>query len=261
MKRIFDENPELVQDVVSLPPPKDEDILKPAAPAASILNHGTLVIGRQLEALNVFLGYEQANKYAIRDVYGTQIGHIMEHEGGLGSAIQRQLFRTHRSFTAFVLDANGNLALKLYRPFTLINSKVYVFDPHDELIGEVHQIFHFFKRQYDLFVRRDQYARIDAPFLSWDFVMGDQNGRVLGTINRNFSGFVREIFTDTGVYVLRMDGLEQGGENATGLSLDERAVALAAAVTIDFDYFSRHSGAGGGGLFFFMPFFGGWGDD
>jgi len=30
-----------------------------------------------------------------------------------------------------------------------------------------------------------------------------------------------------------------------GLSLDERAVILAAAVSIDFDYFSRHSGNGG----------------
>ena len=30
-----------------------------------------------------------------------------------------------------------------------------------------------------------------------------------------------------------------------GLSLDERAVILAAAISIDFDYFSRHSEHGG----------------
>ena len=33
---------------------------------------------------------------------------------------------------------------------------------------------------------------------------------------------------------------------ATDLTLDERAMALATAVTIDIDYFSRHSGSGMG---------------
>lgn len=257
VKQIFDENPDLQQqDVVALPPPKDEDVLDSSAPSAHILNHGTFVIGRQLEMMNVFLGYEQSNKYSIRDLFGTQIGFIAEHEGGLGTAIQRQLFRTHRQFTAYVLDQNGNLALKIYRPFTFINSKVFVFGPNDELIGSVQQIFHVFKRQYDLFVGKEQFAKIDAPFLSWDFSLHDRENRTLGTINRNFSGLAREIFTDTGVYVLRMSGLEEAGESE-GLSLDERAVSLAAAVTIDFDFFSRHSGSGGGGFLPFFWFFGG----
>ncbi|KAI9006914.1 Scramblase-domain-containing protein [Hyaloraphidium curvatum] len=251
LKETFEENSELVQDVVSLPPAKADDVLTALSPAANVLNHGTFVIGRQLEAINLLIGFEQANKYAVRDVYGQQIGQILEHEAGMLSVIQRQLFRTHRQFTAFLVDANGNLALKIYRPFTWINSKVYVFDPEDNLIGEVHQIFHIFRRQYELFVNKTQFARIDAPFLSWDFTMTSKDGRLTGTINRNFSGFVREIFTDTGVYVLRMDGLEQDGE-ATGLSLDERSVALAAAVTIDFDFFSRHSSGSGGS--WFLPF-------
>lgn len=42
------------------------------------------------------------------------------------------------------------------------------------------------------------------------------------------------------------------------LELDERMIALACAVTVDFDFFSQHSaggGAGGGmGMPFFMPF-------
>jgi hypothetical protein len=38
---------------------------------------------------------------------------------------------------------------------------------------------------------------------------------------------------------------------ATDLTLDERAMALATAVTIDIDYFSRHSGSGMGFPMFF----------
>jgi hypothetical protein len=135
--------------------------------------------------------------------------------------------------------------------------------------------------------------------LSWDFTMADLYGNLIGSINRNFRGFGREIFTDTGQYVLRMDSASPETTNITnsgavrrfpervmelvpipqetkprtktlepkrygqknmellnqkpqmelvertsarGLTLDQRAVMLATAVSIDFDYFSHSSG-------------------
>lgn len=103
----------------------------------------------------------------------------------------------------------------------------------------------------------NQFAYVDEPFLSWDFSLLSAENRLIGSVNRNFAGFAREIFTDTGVYALRMDsaglGLETDinqNKTPTGMTLDQRAVMLATAVSIDFDYFSRHSGSGGFG---FMP--------
>lgn len=103
----------------------------------------------------------------------------------------------------------------------------------------------------------NQFAYVDEPFLSWDFSLLSAESRLIGSVNRNFAGFAREIFTDTGVYALRMDSAGLGPEASqnqlsvpTGMTLDQRAVMLATAVSIDFDYFSRHSGAGGFG---FMP--------
>jgi hypothetical protein len=46
---------------------------------------------------------------------------------------------------------------------------------------------------------------------------------------------------------------------ATGMTLDQRAVMLASAVSIDFDYFSRHSSAGSGGMGFMPLWFPGMG--
>lgn len=137
--------------------------------------------------------------------------------------------------------------------------------------------------------------------LSWDFTLADLYGNLIGSINRNFRGFGREIFTDTGQYVLRMDAASPETTNiansnavtqfpkritellpapresqekltqhakraevlkrsvikhgvpemsvvertsAKGLTLDQRAVMLATAVSIDFDYFSHTSGTG-----------------
>ena len=115
-----------------------------------------------------------------------------------------------------------------------------------------------------------QFAYVDEPFLSWDFSLLTADDKLIGSVNRNFAGFGREIFTDTGVYALRMDSAsarqgrpphaETNGETTAvdsggrGMTLDERAVTLAAAVTIDFDYFSRHSGHGGG--FGYFPLYG-----
>lgn len=98
--------------------------------------------------------------------------------------------------------------------------------------------------------------------------MNDENYGLLATVNKNFTGFAREIFTDTSQYVLRM-GQESDeyinpfhGPNMSlpwsrDLTVDEKAIALACAVSIDFDYFSRHSGQGGIPIPFFFPFFGG----
>lgn len=118
-----------------------------------------------------------------------------------------------------------------------------------------------------------QFAYVDEPLLSWDFSLKSEDQQLIGSVNRNFAGFAREIFTDTGVYALRMDsaGLAQdprqlitndaGQEVAAGhithMTLDQRAVMLATAVTIDFDYFSRHSHSGVGGGF--MPMWFPWG--
>lgn len=38
-----------------------------------------------------------------------------------------------------------------------------------------------------------------------DFSLLTEQNQLIGSVNRNFAGFGREVFTDTGVYVLHMD--------------------------------------------------------
>jgi hypothetical protein len=37
-----------------------------------------------------------------------------------------------------------------------------------------------------------QFSRIDAGFWAWNFVLEDEDGSLLGLVNRNFRGFGRE---------------------------------------------------------------------
>ncbi|KAF2246103.1 Scramblase-domain-containing protein [Trematosphaeria pertusa] len=318
--------------------PEDANgVLKETHPAMRILENSAIVVQRQLEMMNVLMGFEQANRYVIMDPHGNHIGYLAEQEHGLGNAMARQMFRTHRSFTTHVFDREEKEVLRFHRPFSWISSRIRVYDaigkdmsaytssvalqgtsaksvvnqtnasvsslPLSEMrvIGSAEQEWAPLRRKYNLFLARHledmstepgtpqltsgdlplsksksltvaegdnreigmiQFARVDEPFLSWDFSLMSEDGRLIGSVNRNFAGFARELFTDTGVYALRMDAAGLAGEPShlisrtgekgkpslegdPGMTLDQRAVMLATAVSVDFDYFSRHSGSGG----------------
>jgi hypothetical protein len=303
-----------------------------------LLDNSTLIIQRQLEMMNVLMGFEQANRYVIMDPRGHHIGYLAEQEHGIGNAVARQMFKTHRSFTTHVFDREEKEVLRFHRPFSWINSNIRVYDAVDEggsaytassslqgtstgsitsqssanisnlslrdmrIIGSAEQEWAPLRRKYNMFLARNledevaapgtpqiasgdlplsnskavavvegdtrevgmlQFARVDEPFLSWDFSLRSEDNRLIGAVNRNFAGFAREIFTDTGVYALRMDsaGSAEASESISGMTLDQRAVMLATAVSIDFDYFSRHSSSGVGGMWpLWMPWFGGGGE-
>lgn len=250
--------------------------------ALTLVNRSSLIVTRDVEWGQVLLGYEQANKYSIRDETGQVVALLAEEHGGLGRMFMRQLFRTRRGFTATVFNSTGSeILFKLRRPPYLVSSTMLIEDGDDNVIGEVQQEWHLLRRRYNLFIDRTQFARIDAPILAWEFLMTDESGSPLALIDRNFSGFGKEIFTDAGKYAIHFGETPQQAsqfiqrslDNAypdqtleapqaglgpdtkavipctsgnqllvqSPLHMDERMVALAAAISIDFDYFSRHS--------------------
>ncbi|KAI6109949.1 Scramblase-domain-containing protein [Pisolithus sp. B1] len=146
-----------------------------------------------------------------------------------------------------------------------------------DTFAEVQQEWHLWRRRYNLFLKTNplrvltpisatdsepespgvqfkQFARIDEGLWAWNFVVRDANGDGMATIQRAFRGFGREFFTDTGQYAISFNAPEEEELSNRGeliraprrshgrdLTLDERAVVLATAVDIDYDYFSRHS--------------------
>jgi len=101
-----------------------------------------------------------------------------------------------------------------------------------------------------------QFAKIDEGFWAWHFTLRGSRGEEMASISRAFRGFGRELFTDTGQYSVSFTPLpsQADPEDTTPrepyvikeLSLQERALVLAMAVNVDFDYFSRHSEGGTG---------------
>lgn len=203
----YDPNPSQVPVHI---PSDPHGVLRDTDGAVRLLGNSALVIVRQLEMLNVFMGFEQANKYAILSPEGEHVGYMAEEDHGILSTIQRQFLRTHRPFRSVVMDKQGVPVLYIRRPFAFINSRIFVNAENggggggadDRLIGEAQQEWHPWRRRYNLFKHREgnfqQFARIDSGLWAWDFWLTDRDQRVMASINRNFTGFGRELFTDTG---------------------------------------------------------------
>ena len=263
----------------------------------SLLSNPILILERQIEFGNIIFGFEQNNRYRISNVNNETVGWAIERQRSLSQMMMRQLTKLHRPFVVDLFDQNENYLFKMDRKFSFINSKLKIWSNDDEqmdnrnnnnnnnnsiLIGESVQSWHLWRRRYNLFVqefkRRQQlmdnetnletnnnshmlrqFGAIDAPFLSFEFPVMDEENKIVASVDRNWVGLGREFLTDTGVYVVRFDSQQsfKGVYDPSVLSnhvlnLDERAILLANAVSIDFDYFSRHSrGLGSGGFLSF----------
>jgi len=184
---------------------------------------------------------------------------FIAEEASIGRTLGRQFLGLHRAFKATILDAHGNPLLYISRPYFLINSNTHILDADKKPIGEVHQRWHLWRRRYDLFVDKQQFGEVDTPFLGMEFHVRSEQGDVVAVVDRNFGGLAREIFTDTGTYVLHFTPppvaeVTNGVVNwvtrapSTYLTNEQRAVLIALAISCDFDYFSRHSDGPGGGF-------------
>ncbi|KAH9050742.1 Scramblase-domain-containing protein [Lactarius hengduanensis] len=311
----FEAQDDTSSDILNNPPLWEENQRPPASNPehglTRLLQNDSLVVTRQLEMLNIFIGFEQTNKYVISNEVGETLGFIAEEPRGLLASFSRQIFKTHRPFRAVIMDRDGTPILWIRRPFAWINSRMYVerlkdwheYTPSGEPVldtfAEAQQRWHLWRRRYDLFLRQDlsvnaptpqtsftdkvtvertlskagehppepqlehfvQFSKIDEGFWAWHFTLRSSRGEELASISRAFRGFGREIFTDTGKSFTPLPS-QAAPEDTTPrepyvireLSLQERALVLAMAVNVDFDYFSRHSEGGSAGFWHF-----GWG--
>ncbi|KAL5769914.1 hypothetical protein ACOSP7_014068 [Xanthoceras sorbifolium] len=245
-------------------PPVSEPVsgfLEPASQeevqVAPLLARSNLLITRDIEWANLVLGFEQENRYAIVDVCYPQspVGLIREQS----NVIARQLLRLRRPFVAYITDAMGNEVFRVRRPFWWITSSIYA-EINGKEIGVVHRRWHLWRRVYDLYLGNKQFAVVENPgFWNWTFTLKGINGEVLAQIDRDWRGFGFEIFTDAGQYVIRFGNTDPSSKSGPArmiqelevtrpLTLSERAVAVALAISLDNDYFSRHGGWG-------VPFF------
>jgi Scramblase len=178
-----------------------------AGGAVPALSAPALVVTREFEFGNIFFGFEQANKYTIRAAPGGLVVGFIAEIDSMGKSIVRNVLRTHRSFKATVFDKDGVPVFEIRRPAYLISTNMYIHEPGDDgaEIGQIEMAWHPWKRRYRLFTNGVQFAECDTGFLGVDFEMKTEEGSTIARVNKDFTGFARELFTDARQYVIRLD--------------------------------------------------------
>jgi uncharacterized protein YxjI len=193
----------------------------------------SLVIRQRKELVEVFTNFETKNRYEIDMPDGRTILYAQEQGSGAWDFLRRSFLNTMRPFHIELSDERGQDVMHLRRPWRWIFSRLDVLDGNGMPLGAIEQTFELFARRFSVLdTSGAELATLHGPFFRpWTFrVM--VAGQEVGKITKQWSGLLREAFTDADTF-----GVQYG----PGMNPQLRALALAATFLIDFLYFERKS--------------------
>lgn len=188
----------------------------------NLLDRNLVVVRQKAKIIEV------TNQYKLQDEDGNDIGAVNQ----VGQSKAKKLLRLVSNVDQFlthkleITDADGTVVLKLVRPAKIMKSKLNVTDGNDKEIGTIQQENVVGKKRFSLNSSDGQkLGELQGEsWISWDFKIKDANDNVVGSVDKQFAGFLREGFTTADTYVVRL-------ESSLGGTL--RSLAFAAAVAID----------------------------
>ena len=106
-----------------------------------------LVVSQQKEWGEILTGFETKNRYAISDVSGSRL-YLAAEEAG--STLLRWFLKALRPFTIAVLTENGQVILRVIRPFRFYFHRADVVDSQGQTIGVIERRFSVLRRIYSV---------------------------------------------------------------------------------------------------------------
>ena len=105
-----------------------------------------LYVRQEIEHLEVFTGFETANRYSVRTPSGEQLLYAFEESSMLG----RNILKSHRPLNIHVIDRNNTNVITASRSFYWFFAHLHVSDGSGQRIGSMQRRFSFLTRRFDL---------------------------------------------------------------------------------------------------------------
>ncbi len=166
------------------------------------------------------------NEYKVYDGSGQQIGSVLQ-KLSIGQKILRLLVnKKMMPFHLEIVDTNGSIQATISRGWTFWMSKIQVHDSLGMHLGTIRQKFTFLKPIFQIFGSMDnQIAEISGDWAAWNFLIKDHNGVEIGTIDKQWAGAMKEVFTSADKYNVSIVPAVIEDKN--------KIVIVATAITID----------------------------
>uniref|UniRef100_A0A8C3YL15 Phospholipid scramblase n=1 Tax=Catagonus wagneri TaxID=51154 RepID=A0A8C3YL15_9CETA len=203
-----------------------------------------LLIHQQIELLEVLTGFETNNKYEIKNSLGQRIYFAAEDT----DCCTRNCCGPSRPFTMRIIDNMGQEVITLERPlrctsccFPCCLQEIEIQAPPGIPVGYVTQTWHPCLPKFTIQnERREDVLKITGPCVvcsccaDIDFEIKSLDDKhVVGKISKQWSGLVREMFTDVDNF---------GIQFPLDLDVKMKAVMLGACFLIDFMFFEMTRG-------------------
>lgn len=195
-----------------------------------------LVIKQRKELAEILIDWETANRYVVLGANSQQVGYVAERKRGFLALLMRNFLRSHRPLEADIFAPDRTPLLHMARGFFWFLSSLEVKDDAGRLLGHVERRFSLLYKRYDLHDASGQvFARIQSPLWRlWEFPVLDADGNSVAVVSKKWGGVLKEIFSDADTFRLHF-GVKEWTEA-------QRAVLLAAAISVDFDFFEDNTG-------------------
>ena len=191
-----------------------------------LANHSELMIRQRVERLEAITGFETANRYTVMTPEGEELFYAQEESGTIG----RIFLKSHRPLTLRISDRSGNDVLVSNRSFFWFFSHLHVKDAQGRHLGSLRRKFSFPSRKMAVEGPGGQpVAEIRGPLLRPKTFMIYRQEREIGRVTKQWSGLLKEAFTDADTFKLEL--------NSPGLDRDLAPLMLAAAFAVDLDFF------------------------
>jgi hypothetical protein len=214
------------------------DQRSPPVPFATALAQAPrLVVRQRRNYLETFTGLEASGRYAIFTEQGGFTAGFAEHGDGAGDLLGRWLLKASRPFTMGLYPAEhpDRPLLVLHRPWRWLFAHLEVRDAASgRVLGRIQQRWGWFRKRLDVEAPDGRpLARLTGPLLRpWTVLVEagpEGRAREVGRIEKRWSGFLREAFTDADTFLVT---LPPGDPTL-------RTLLLAAAVLVDFIWFEH----------------------
>ncbi|XP_007441706.1 phospholipid scramblase 3 [Python bivittatus] len=230
-------------------PPDPHVAITPYLPVATSIPPGLeyltqvdqILIHQKVELVEAFIGFEGNNKYEVRNSLGQHIFHAEEQN----DCCTRNCCGSLRRFSMRLDDPTGREVIRLVRPLKCVScwfpcclQEMEVQCPPGTTIGYVVQTWHPFTPRFSIQnVEKETVLRVLGPCfacscggdVSFEVKTRDES-RGVGRISKQWSGLIKEIFTDTDNF---------GIQFPMDLDVKVKAVLLGACFLIDFMFFEK----------------------
>lgn len=172
--------------------------------------------------------FKAANNYDVFDpANGRKLLECREPELGFFTKLLR--FTDYKRMTAFdvrLTTPEGRKVLTVKRGFSVLLSKVEVFDEQDRLVGRFKQKFFSIGGAFDVLDPNDTVlCSLVGKWTSWEFKF-KAGQRELASVSKKWSGLGKELFTTADTYMLAIDSSVAPDDKA-------RILIMAAVMCID----------------------------